>query len=127
MTNTKVGSRSFRAAEPKSKAGHATRAPSPSTARSIGFWKRTGDGNPWLTLASRQATAIRTTRRFSSVGLMSRAAQNFRQRDLLRAMKVAAAAGKTVLEIRVDKTGAHIVVAGDEDKTKREGNTWDDL
>jgi hypothetical protein len=58
---------------------------------------------------------------------MSRAAQNFRQRDLLRAMKVAAAAGKTVREIRVDKTGAHIVVAGDEDKTKREGNTWDDL
>ena len=42
-------------------------------------------------------------------------------------MKAAEAVGKTVLEIRVDKTGAHIVVAGDEDKTKREGNTWDDL
>ena len=56
---------------------------------------------------------------------MSRVAQNFRQRDLQRAVK--AAVGKTVLEIRVDKTGAHIVVAGDEDKTKREGNTWDDL
>ena len=90
-------------------------------------WKRTGESKPWLTLASRQATAIRTTRRFSSVGLMSRAAQNFRQRDLQRAVKAAEAVGKTVLEIRVDKTGAHIVVAGDEDKTKREGNTWDDL
>jgi hypothetical protein len=59
---------------------------------------------------------------------MSRAAQNFRQRDLLRAMKVAAAAGKTVLEIRVDKTGAHIVVAEDEDNTKpTPGNSWDCL
>jgi hypothetical protein len=60
---------------------------------------------------------------------MSRAAQNFRQRDLLRAMKVAKAAGKTVLEIRVDKAGAHIVVADGEDKTKQEaaGNSWDTL
>jgi hypothetical protein len=58
---------------------------------------------------------------------MSRAAQNFRQRDLLRAIKVAAAAGKTVREIRVDKAGAHIVVAEAEDKTKTTGNSWDDI
>ena len=54
---------------------------------------------------------------------MSRAAQNFRQRDLMRAVKAAEAVGKTVREIRVDKTGAHIVVAEGEDKTNREGNT----
>ena len=64
---------------------------------------------------------------FSGGVAVSRGAQNFRQRDVQRAVKAAEAVGKTVLEIRVDKTGAHIVVAGDEDKTKREGNTWDDL
>jgi hypothetical protein len=58
---------------------------------------------------------------------VSRAAQNFRQRDLQRAVKAVEAAGQRVLEIRVDKAGAHIVVAEDEDKTRREGNSWDDL
>jgi hypothetical protein len=58
---------------------------------------------------------------------MSRAVQNFRQRDLLRAMRVAKAAGKTVLEIRVDKAGAHIVVAETQDKTRTAGNSWDDI
>jgi hypothetical protein len=60
---------------------------------------------------------------------MSRAAQNFKQRDVQRAVKAVKAAGQRVLEIRVDKAGAHIVLAGDEDKTKPEakGNSWDTL
>jgi hypothetical protein len=58
---------------------------------------------------------------------MSRAAQNFRQRDLLRAIRVAEAAGKHVLEVRVDKAGAHIVFAETEAKARPIGNSWDDL
>jgi hypothetical protein len=57
---------------------------------------------------------------------VSRAAQNFRQRDLQRAMRVAEAAGKTVVGIRVDKLGAFIVLADEEDKTNGpKRNEWD--
>jgi hypothetical protein len=59
---------------------------------------------------------------------MSRGPQNFRQRDVTKAVKALAAAGKSVAEIRVDKTGAHIVVAGEAIEAKataEEPNEWD--
>jgi hypothetical protein len=52
---------------------------------------------------------------------MSRGPQTFRQRDVTKAVKALVAAGKSVAEIRVDKTGAHIVVAGEADKIKDDG------
>jgi hypothetical protein len=59
---------------------------------------------------------------------MSRGPQTFKQRDVTKAVKALAAAGKSVAEIRVDKTGAHIVVVGEEDKTKQTaGNSWDNI
>jgi len=59
---------------------------------------------------------------------MSRGPQTFRQRDVIKAVKALAAAGKSVAEIRVDKTGAHIVVAEEGEKTKQaDSNSWDVL
>jgi hypothetical protein len=59
---------------------------------------------------------------------VSRGPQTFRQRDVTKAVRALSAAGKSVAEIRVDKTGAHIVVAGEEDKTKQTaGNSWDSI
>jgi hypothetical protein len=57
---------------------------------------------------------------------MSRGPQTFRQRDVTKAVKALAAAGKSVAEIRVDKSGAHIVVVGEPGKTTEpERNEWD--
>jgi hypothetical protein len=58
---------------------------------------------------------------------MSRGPQSFRQNDLTKAVKALAAAGKSVAEIWVDKTGAHIVVVGAPDNPKPDNrNEWDD-
>ena len=60
---------------------------------------------------------------------MSRGRHSVRQSDVTKAVKALAAAGKSVTEIRVDKTGVHIVVgseADNTDKTKEpERNEWD--
>jgi hypothetical protein len=59
---------------------------------------------------------------------MSRGPQTFRQRDLLKAIKVAHLAGMSVAEIRVDKDGAHIVTVAQQSNTtadKDEANEWD--
>lgn len=61
---------------------------------------------------------------------MSRGLQTFRQRDVTKAVKALAAAGKAVAEIRVDKTGAHIVVAwkpAEARTTAEEPNEWDSI
>ena len=58
---------------------------------------------------------------------MSRGPQTFRQRDLLKAIKVAHLAGMSIAEIRVDKDGAHIVTVAEPGKTvaDRAPNSWD--
>jgi len=57
---------------------------------------------------------------------MSRGPQNFRQRDVTKAVRAVAAAGMSVAKVEVDKAGKIIVVVGKPDKTKEpEQNEWD--
>ena len=56
---------------------------------------------------------------------MSHGPARFRQKDLAKALKAVAAAGMAVAEIKVDKDGARIVVAGEAGKDVVEANEWD--
>ena len=56
---------------------------------------------------------------------MSRGPQTFRQRDLLKAIKVAQAAGLPIGEIKVDKTGARIVLGSATGKPTSELTPYD--
>jgi hypothetical protein len=58
---------------------------------------------------------------------MSRARQTFRQNDLAKALKAAAAAGVPVARFEIDRDGKIIVVAGkaEQDAAVTEVNEWD--
>ena len=56
---------------------------------------------------------------------MSRGPARFTKRDLTKALRAVAEARLSVAEIKVDKDGARIVVAGEAGKDVVEANEWD--
>jgi hypothetical protein len=59
---------------------------------------------------------------------MAREKLAFKKRDLARAIAAAESQGMIVTEIKVDKAGAHIVVARGGSKTPvGTGNSWDSI
>jgi hypothetical protein len=57
---------------------------------------------------------------------MSRAPSSFRETDLRRALKAIAGAGQSVRGVRFLKDGGFLVIFGEPDDGKAEGNEWDE-
>jgi hypothetical protein len=55
---------------------------------------------------------------------MARAPSTFRQHDVTRAIRAAAAAGVKVARVEIDRDGKIVIVTADEHE-RREGNEWD--
>ena len=60
---------------------------------------------------------------------MARGALTFRQRDLVRALKGAKAAGIEVARVEIDKAGTIVMVTGkpSTDSPNRSENPWDEV
>jgi hypothetical protein len=59
---------------------------------------------------------------------MTRGALSFRQRDVVRAVKAAKAAGIDVARIEINQSGKIVIVSGGlvaQDYPDRDGNEWD--
>ncbi len=54
---------------------------------------------------------------------VARAACNFRERDVVRAVKAITAAGQHVRGVRFDRTGGFVVLVGEQDHDDE--NPWD--
>jgi hypothetical protein len=57
---------------------------------------------------------------------VARAACNFRERDVIRAVKAITAAGQYVRGVRFDKTGGFVVLI-DQQEQSDDANPWDEL
>jgi hypothetical protein len=58
---------------------------------------------------------------------VARAACNFRERDLIRAVKAITAAGQRVRGVRFDKAGGFVVLIGDQEQSDNAKNAWDEV
>jgi hypothetical protein len=57
---------------------------------------------------------------------MARAACNFRERDVVRAVRAIAAAGQHVRGVRFDKTGGFVVLVSEQERSD-DTNSWDEV
>jgi hypothetical protein len=63
-------------------------------------------------------------------GKMARSPATFRQQDLTRALRGAAAAGLNIASVEIDKSGKIVIVPGSASDARcdgREGNEWDSV
>jgi hypothetical protein len=58
---------------------------------------------------------------------VARAACNFRERDVIRAVKAITAAGQHVRGVRFDKAGGFVVLVGDLSDCAKAANVWDEV
>jgi hypothetical protein len=58
---------------------------------------------------------------------VARAACNFRERDVIRAVKAITAAGQHVRGMRFDKAGGFVVLLGDQPDDAKAANAWDEV
>jgi hypothetical protein len=58
---------------------------------------------------------------------VARAACNFRERDVIRAVKAITAAGQRVHGVRFDKAGGFVVLVGDRPDAAKTANAWDEV
>ncbi len=58
---------------------------------------------------------------------MARAACNFRERDVIRAVLAITAAGQHVRGVRFEKAGGFVVLLGDQADDAKAANAWDEV
>ena len=58
---------------------------------------------------------------------MARAPCNFRERDVVRAVRAITAAGQHVRGVRFDKAGGFVVLVEDQDQPHGAKNAWDEV
>jgi hypothetical protein len=58
---------------------------------------------------------------------VARAACNFRERDVIRAIKAITATGQHVRGVRFDKTGGFVVLVEDLSDDAKAANAWDEV